>query len=282
MAEPTLANQFLSDELVAYIWVLARESNNVVLYDTDLQIEPALLPPPNLIPTRKTYLATEDSSCDSGDTYDFQLGPGEALPCGMGVKMHTMSLTTLDVRRWTLAANGAREMHSRPLVGAASQEIKINLSYMLGQRMPNANHMVSFGMLSDSSHVNDSSHITALDTDNLTLEVLVLFGIVPVVYGALNLAGLSYEFASPLERRLWMVACGSIMGLELPAMLILEYSDRRMSWALNFASLVVLVFCCVCFGMARLYLVVESFCSLRDVSAGTYVTVNWLRGIPHL
>jgi hypothetical protein len=258
----------LSDELIAYIYVLNYESNNLVLYDMDLEIEPSLAPPRNLIPTRLPNPVVNDSSPDDGKILHFEMLPGDTLPCGIGVRKYRHALTKFDLRRWTLAANGAREMHDRPLLGQAEKAADISLDELLLQRIANSAHTISF-----------KGGINGFPVANL-----VMYGIMPLVYGALNLAGLGYGFASQMERVLWITACGITMALELPCVHVLHIDRTNKGWQsndwdpINYVGLL-FVFCVA---MARFYFVLESFYSLRSVSAGVYVTVDWLNAIPHL
>ena len=92
----------------------------------DLEIEPSLAPRRNLIPTRLPNPVVNDSSPDDGKILHFEMLPGDTLPCGIGVRKYRHALTKFDLRRWTLAANGAREMHDRPLLGQAEKAADID------------------------------------------------------------------------------------------------------------------------------------------------------------
>jgi uncharacterized membrane protein len=168
-----------------------------------------------------------------------------------------MTLTALDMRRWTLAASGAREMHGRLQLSHSSRRRKYDLSDLLVPRIENTRDLIQI----------------SVSDEHRMMRVLIILGIVPLIYGGLNLAGLSYAFPSQIERVLWIVACGSIIAIEMPAAIIVQFGG--VYYELGY-------FLFIWVGVARLYLIVESFCSLRSVLTGLYVTVDWLSGIPHL
>jgi hypothetical protein len=248
--------------MIAYIYVLTCERKNLVLYDVDLEIEPSLSPQRNCIPTRIPIPAVDDSLPDNSEI--LRLSPGDALPCGIGVREYSCSLTKLNLRRWTLAANGAREMHERPLLGQAEKSVTIDLDELLAHRLDNRGNAF------------DPYEKASLNT--MLKEVLVKFCVMPFVYGTLNLAGLGYAFASQIERVLWIAACGIIMALELPVACLGFVGDvRHKEWMQGIS--IGLIFWVL---LARIYLVVGALYSLRSVSIGVYVTVDWLNAIPHL
>jgi hypothetical protein len=249
----------LSEELIAFIHLLQYNDKNIAVYDVD-QIEPVIRPQPNVIPTRIPHSAPEESSPETSESHNLQVRSlkvraGEAPLCGIGAKYQTLFLTTTDVRQLTLAADGAREFHSRPLLGSGGREEGPSLDDLLGNR-------ISY---------SKKRYIVS----KRKAEFLTQFALMPLLFGALNLAGLGYTFTAHIERILWVAACASIMILELLAFYAHMLTGRNCALILTLLMLFEVV-------IARLYLIVESFYSLRSVSIGVYVTVDWLNAIPHL
>lgn len=105
-------------------------------------------------------------------------------------------------------------------------------------------------------------------TSSLTLLLL------PIAYGGIHLAAWGFEFPSPAESLLWKISCLIIMGLL--AMVVLMHWISSMELR-HFAYIMLILYVA-----ARIFIVVESFISLRHVPIGVYAAVPWVQNIPHI
>lgn len=164
------------------------------------------------------------------------------------------------------------------------------------------------------------THASGLEAavDSLLGGGLTTFALVltlPAAYGGVHLAAWNWTFPTAVERLLWKVSSLIISGMT-PAIIAVvansfvldfvvrsiascirrvrkrnanENEGREMSTGdslmpdpivfMLMASMVALVIACV---VARLYIIVESFISLRLVPIGVYWTPFWLQMIPHV
>ncbi|KAI9697786.1 MAG: hypothetical protein M1836_004462 [Candelina mexicana] len=133
-----------------------------------------------------------------------------------------------------------------------------------------------------------------------SLAKLLVIVLVSSSYGGIHLAAWNSFFPTRVERLLWQIS--SIMSMAVPVFMIAVYiagefgivflvphqsriSQRlgvfRARWARRqftiyiFTGLAVVVPC-------RLFIVVESYISLRHVPIGVYATVPWSSYVPHL
>jgi len=108
-----------------------------------------------------------------------------------------------------------------------------------------------------------------------------LSAVITGIFGACHLIGWDFLYPSPVEQLLWRIfsiSCVVIPLLLLFLGLTFEYFNFPSSLVDNYLvnPLVSL------YALARAYLLVAIFTSLRSVPAGVYETVNWSLYFPHL
>ena len=133
---------------------------------------------------------------------------------------------------------------------------------------------------------------------------LLILVALSLLYGGIHLATWNFAFASKTEHLLWKIACIDIMAtvpIGFPSFYWYSFyllglrellSDRNklIAEALmlfphdvavfpNFGFLSILS---VCYAFSRIYIVIESFISLRHVPIGVYAAVPWVQAIPHI
>lgn len=115
-------------------------------------------------------------------------------------------------------------------------------------------------------------------------------------FGAVHASAWNEYFPSDTERWFWRAASIYVMGAGLLWLAINFlgqvwarfdlYWDTVVAWKAGRASYAILgILCIVCgiaYGLARIFLVVESLVSLRKLPVQTYVVPDWLLLIPHL
>ena len=141
---------------------------------------------------------------------------------------------------------------------------------------------------------------------------LIILVALSILYGGIHLATWNFAFPSKTEHLLWKIACIDIMvtapievfnlrgsrAIYDLAVAFTTFEARRsarkrdivelFSWSLYSLShfllsyLLNLYALLTCYALSRIYIVVESFVSLRHVPIGVYAAVPWVQAIPHI
>ena len=239
------------------------------------------------------------------------------LPCGVGPRYlwAPRNLTSTDIRRWELCASVIIEFaktNSREYeYGLAKIEID-NLVRFLGPLGFTATFVINIRNFEIDGIVdiwsNVGNYISVLgDTIYSLLYLLRFFVPLTAAYGGIHLSAWNFEFPSRVESVIWRTACFIIIGSS-PALLIIpswetlyyyfDYTsdgprpiDRNALKSMGFKSIKALTkmagygfasLLLLCYAASRIYLVVESFISLRHVPIGVYAAVPWVENIPHV
>jgi hypothetical protein len=123
--------------------------------------------------------------------------------------------------------------------------------------------------------------------------LLLLLLVLPAVYGAIHYIVVNFDFPSAIERILWRIASIDIM-VTMPLFFLLtwlgffvarcfhdDYSDDAdccCSISYKLPGHIILILYILC----RLFIVVESFISLRHLPIGVFWTPSWIQMIPHI
>jgi hypothetical protein len=134
------------------------------------------------------------------------------------------------------------------------------------------------------------NRLSKMEPQSRLMTALLTF--MPVVYGGIHLTALHLDFPSLVESKLWFASSIYTMAAlpvwTMAGMLSNVFGTGRLKlqdWAKAILSLVTaLIFAAALLGyaLARMYLVVESFISLRLQPIGVYWTPSWLQMIPHI
>lgn len=115
----------------------------------------------------------------------------------------------------------------------------------------------------------------------------------PLAYGGIHLAAWNFQFASNIEHLFWKIACIIIMTTfivitmtylcillldDLIRKRLLPSIERILDFLMEKSIFVLLLF----YSLSRIYLLIESFISLRHAPIGVFVTVPWVQSIPHI
>ena len=147
--------------------------------------------------------------------------------------------------------------------------------------LPSAGNIPYAGGLDPEMLVNFLCHHNILVASSCTL---------PVLYGGMHLIALNFDFPSPTEQLLWVIAAIHIMAA--PSVVVALERIRAYLWhqvsndtskvvinrLFKITSLVILLG----YILARVYLVFESFAGMRAAPLGVYLTPAWLQMIPHI
>ena len=130
--------------------------------------------------------------------------------------------------------------------------------------------------LDNTSQVLPEAEYFAKGRGGVTLLIMV-----GIFYGGVHLWAWDFRFPTQLESILWKVACfvailtPASVEISLKIIGILTGTKYRLPWMAY--GPIVLVFL-----SSRMFLVVESFISLRHVPIGVYAAVPWVQNIPHV
>ena len=127
--------------------------------------------------------------------------------------------------------------------------------------------------------------------DNILFPILLVA--LSLVYGGIHLTAWNFHFASKTEHLLWKIACIDIMGTIpiglLSSFLWLIWSPdhrtyfRRICFHLmETCSRIIFTALAIFYTLSRVYIVVESFISLRHVPIGAFAAIPWVQDIPHV
>ena len=232
---------------------------------------------------------------------------GQALNCGIGpfIEDSTTYLSAKDVLRWNKLSEWVDKYEQRnprhEVAVSQSEDLRYSSSLMWklsddpsGEKIPrNAVSVHVSDLPGDSLGVLYSD--TAVEAMSIVVENNVLLTLLvglPLVYGGIHLTTWNFHFASQIEHSLWKIACIDIMGtipLGLTFFSILRYRIRRrqristtMNILITTVSLTLLSPLFIFYALSRIYIVVESFISLRHVPIGVYAAIPWVQDIPHI
>ena len=226
---------------------------------------------------------------------------GQALPCGLGPALSVLnrwgttedyhndgqlqiSLTSKDVRRWTLAAQAlcriGEDLYRDTPTGSANYFTMYAHNIFLDRKGLKAGFYAYFRAWASGG--------------------LIAALVICMFYGAAHCTAWNFIFPSRIERFVWRIACvdtvaGVISLLALfsifvylhehePRSLIKAYFAPEhgvMSWLYR-VVITVGILNVPLFALSRMYIVVETFISLRHVQKGVYKTVDWAEYIPHI
>ena len=226
---------------------------------------------------------------------------GEALPCGIGPAMTvqrtwdkaddqlreghlSISLTEKDIRRWNLAAQALKrtgeELYYDKSKGSVNYFTHYNHSIFLDRKGLQAGFYAYF---------------RAWASGGLIAALTVC-----MFYGAAHTTAWKFAFPTDTERLLWRIACVDTIGGVISLLAIFsivvflhEHDAKMLLWAffarekgimpLLYRMLIVVGIVNIPFFIAsRIYIIIETFISLRHVQWGVYATVNWTDYIPHI
>ncbi len=243
--------------------------------------------------------------------------PGQYLPCGIGLPDfldYFFNLTSVDIRRWELCASAISDIlkiTSPRNEYNPADTVKINrLDTFLEERQLDESftiHIQNFSMDDmgrDWDKFLDDSLLK--ETGKILLYLLRFFIPLTAAYGGIHLSAWNFEFPSRIESIIWRTACFVIIGssfalLAWPSWVnldsyfyhryrLLEPREWRTRRALKLMRALINIMVgygsagllLLCYAASRLYLVLESFISLRHVPIGVYAAVPWVENIPHV
>lgn len=214
-----------------------------------------------------------------------KIEPGQSLPCGLGLEHDSkiwLRLSDKDVQRWTQAAEALRQEPDKYKPG---QSLKLHRD-QLQKRSRNFQDR--------PFNVKEVQEVLLGTMGDDPLFWLMLIAL-PMVYGSVHLTAWNFDFPSRVEQIMWRVACiiiaggipGSCMafGIIINILMAVGYCISRkdsIEKLIDKVGVWWLVLLGPLYFGARLFVIVESFISIRRLPLGVFVTVHWANYIPHL
>ena len=244
-------------------------------------------PPKDRSKLSKYYKSSRKGCC--------KIEPGQSLPCGLGLGQnsdHWLRLSHKDVQRWTRATEVLRQEPDKHKPG---QSLELHRD-QLRKRSENFQNR-PFNVK------NIRVLLSGMYEDPLFWLMLIAL---PMVYGSVHLAAWNFDFPSRIEQIMWRVACiiiaGGIPGSLTAICIILIavmavygagcciFGKDRIHKGIEdwIAIFGITLFFVLALGLvtlyfgSRLFIIVESFISIRRLPLGVFVTVDWANYIPHL
>ncbi|KAJ4245481.1 hypothetical protein NW762_013990 [Fusarium torreyae] len=166
-------------------------------------------------------------------------------------------------------------------------------------------------------HVSDEVHQAIPDSNNVKSDVTIMSGSLVLLaialtslYGGVHLTAWQWEFPSYAEEIMWKVSCFLIIS-ELPTLLLLvlagifllsisndlgglihgnmpkkwqsywESGERLLYWGFSMCTGLVFYLLALGYAFARVFIIVESFISLRHAPVGVFLSPEWVELFPH-
>lgn len=240
------------------------------------------------------------------DTVCELLGGYTILPSLIGLESYgrIRYLSVKDVRRWNYlakllrrsdmqeAANRLLSVRPTPHDASDQSALGVNIGKLLWSINPQildslVSSQKNFTFISDGlQRKGGIEFVLSWHRDSLLLLILITL---PIAYGGIHLAAWHFKFTSSIESLLWKVACIDIMAtyLAIRAVETTRNFSKSSIWSVRGYSIAVF-FALIMYGfnllffLSRIYLLVESFISLRHVPIGVYAALPWVQNIPHI
>ena len=226
---------------------------------------------------------------------------GQALSCGLGPAPSArsrcrfppqhkndgriqISLSSRDVRRWNLAAQALQRL-DEPL---HLDSLDSSVNYFTF-------HAPNIFLDRKGLQAGFYGYFCAWASGGLIAALCIC-----LFYGAAHTTAWNFEFPTYTEQLLWKIACLDIMGGVISELAMFSFAvflhehDLHNLLAAIFtrepgimaylyrAVILVGVLNIPLFLLSRLYIIVETFASLRYAPEGVYSTIGWAEYIPHL
>ncbi|KAF1960889.1 hypothetical protein CC80DRAFT_465267 [Byssothecium circinans] len=167
----------------------------------------------------------------------------------------------------------SKQPPAKPLIStwAVAHTIRLPLLYVT----PTRSNLIIDGLPSSQKSKARSKHID---------QALKTYAIMSGMYGGLHLAGWKYGFRSAAEMWLWRTSGLVMVGLPAAGVVLLWLSDIETKLSVDTVSTLTCLVLCIClmgYPVARIYVLVESFASLRASDPDVYKTVEWTNFWPH-
>ena len=201
------------------------------------------------------------------------LRPGEFLESGLGpTGKKKVFLSAKDIRRWELSYR------------LISKEKPLREYFRNFQERSLARYKLDHFENGLSKRSRTIYHSPWDDLFFMSNRQILFVKLLPVIYGSIHLTAWGFDFPTLAESILWKTSCLIIITLSFPVLpsfcipAFVAYLD-------DFFPSLVISFMLLSLSLstaARIFLVLESFISLRHVPIGVYAAVPWVQNIPHI
>lgn len=132
------------------------------------------------------------------------------------------------------------------------------------------------------------SSCTSFGKNKIPLQADVISLSVAMVFGAVHCAAWSYAFPSLAEKQMWRACAIAIAAIPLPmaGMFAIFNPFRALAHGTGriekYLQVALMALCGLLYIIARIFLLVLSFTTLRHLPLSAYQTVQWTTWIPHI
>ena len=240
-------------------------------------------------PKDRPKLYEYDKSSSKGGC---KIEPGQSLPCGLGLKHDSevwLRLSNKDVQQWTRATEVLRQEPDKYKPGQSLNLRRDQLQKRSANFQGGPFNVKEF----------QEELLRYMGDEPLFWRMLIAL---PMVYGSVYLTAWNFDFPSRVEQIMWRVACIIIVG-GIPGSFgiisalgavgdcifvnsgiakLIDNVEDWWEWFLEVFSVFLFLGVLGLYFGARLFVIVESFISIRRLPLGVFVTVHWANYIPHL
>jgi hypothetical protein len=145
-------------------------------------------------------------------------------------------------------------------------------------------------LLRKDPFLGSATDVATEDLDFRSLITIATLFVLSPLYGGIHLTAWNFKFPSHTEMILWKVSCLIIIGYFVATFvllfcigLLLACVPGRVESTAGYIVIgVIVILSSFPYILSRLYIVAESFISLRYVPIGVYSAVPWVQNIPHI
>lgn len=229
--------------------------------------------------------------------YPTHMKEGDILLFGLGIdargRGYSLEITEKFFRRWELLLEVINSENTGYLASQREFGNGVNLESMpeFSALWEHWEHYFVAGprnldMTTGYDGTGRYSSVTAAILSNG--YILFILFLLTLVYGRVHLSAWHWTFPTHMERSLWRCSCLYIMlvvpviyGLRKIVLSFMRNSEKTFTRGRG-TYLVVDGLLTYSFLLVRIYIIVEVFLSLRQVSVGAYLSPSWLQMFPHV
>jgi hypothetical protein len=226
-----------------------------------------------------------EQNCENWDAQDRKAGKKSGYEDRSGVKSHVFDMNSTTIRRWDLAGDAADYIyeHRRPESDFRRTPEGLRAFWLPFNEFAQINYLYK-----------ETPNWPGLDLPYYLAPdgIRLILSISTASYGGLHASAWNAHFPSKYERIIWLCCCLliAVSGFAVfvwysvkSLAMIFKWYHFRNKWICMFDNLgLMLLGVLVLYFLARTFLVVEAFISLRNFPKTVYQTPVWTQLIPHL
>ena len=196
---------------------------------------------------------------------------GEKLQCGLGPRHSPICLNPKAVRRWTRAGQAINNLDPESEFAIKADDEKgVKVKACKGLRLDDTSLPDQWHEISrDKSFKTFTIFTDSFDNGFAQVDGVLL----SLIYDGVHLTAWYYSFVTRSEQLLWRIS-----GIIVMAQFLLQWWSGTCIFGFLIFMRPAMILCI----FVRVFLVIESFISLRHAPLGVYTAVPWVQSIPHI